>query len=253
MQTNFDTALKYVLIDEGGNDDDPNDHGGRTSRGITQKNYDAWCSLNNKVPGDVWEASDADISSVYRDQYWLPYCDKLPAGLDYLFFDISVNAGRTQAVRQFQKALGVNVDGMFGQVTLAAITNADPADLIQKVSDVRREFYRSLKQFSLYGKGWLNRVQHAETNALNMAKVSSSRPATPKATEPETTALSPETSGGVSAAAGGLSSVLESFKESISPYTDITYVKYALIAVAAVSLAYAVYGFWKRSKIQKAQ
>ena len=106
MADNFELSLQYVLADEGGNSDDPHDHGGRTSRGITQREYDAWNKLNGKRGGDVWNATDADIRSIYQSQYWEPYCAALPSGLDYLFFDISVNAGRTQAVRQFQKALG---------------------------------------------------------------------------------------------------------------------------------------------------
>ena len=176
---NFDVSLKYVLVDEGGNDDDPRDHGGRTSRGITQREYDAWCHLNGKVAGDVWKASQTEIGSIYRSQYWEPYCNSLPNGLDYCFFDISVNCGRSQAVKTFQKALGVPADGMMGQITLAAINKADRIDLIHKVSDERRYFYRHLGQFAIYGKGWLSRVDHCEKQALAISGGDQYHPATP--------------------------------------------------------------------------
>lgn len=258
MQQDFSQALRYVLIDEGGNDDDPNDHGGRTSRGITQREYNAWCSLNGKPQGDVWQATQTDIESIYRSQYWNPYCDQLPAGVDYVFFDISVNAGRSRATRQFQQALGVNVDGMLGQVTLSAIQSADPVDLIHKVSDVRRNWYRSLKQFNIYGRGWLSRVNHCETGAIaiHAGDTTFVKPAAedhPKATEPSTTTISPETSGGAVVASGGLLQTLNEFKDSISQFVDIDYVKYTLMAIAVIGLIYSVYGFYKRSKVQAVQ
>ena len=262
MKSNFNVALKYVLIDEGGNSDDPHDHGGRTSRGITQREYDSWCSLHGKPRSDVWGASDETIKRIYQEQYWNPYCDNLPSGLDYLFFDISVNAGRTQAVRQFQKALGVNVDGMFGQVTSAAIQNQgtpDASERIKRISDVRRAFYRHLKQFPRYGRGWLSRVDHAEKGALALnSNKTFNKPSvpsiSPKANENDLsrTTVSPETSGTTGMVSGGLLEILNNFKDSISSFTDIQYVKYALIAVAVASFAYAAYGFWHRSKVQKA-
>ena len=256
---NFDLSLKYVLVDEGGNDDDPNDHGGRTSRGITQREYDAWCQLNGKTSGDVWNATQEEISTIYNTQYWAPYCNSFPSGVDYVFFDIAVNAGRSQAVRSFQKALGVNVDGMMGQVTLAAIQSADPTKLIQDVSEVRRNFYRSLKQFPRYGKGWLNRVNHCQTGALSMVNTTYVKPVdtipTPKADENDTaqTTISPEASGGTAVATGGLISMLDNFKESLSGFAgDIQYIKYVLIGVTVLILGYSVYGFYKRSQVQAA-
>jgi lysozyme family protein len=259
--SSFSTALKYVLIDEGGNDDDPNDHGGRTSRGITQKEYDAWCSLNGVTSGDVWKAPHLQIQTIYKTQYWAPFCDQLPAGLDYVFFDTSVNAGRSRAIKSFQQALGVTPDGMLGQVTMAAIQASEPTDLINKVSDVRRSFYQHLAQFPRYGKGWLSRVDHCQKGALALAhntQYNKTEPAStesPKANDKDvaTTTVSPETSGGTAVASGGLMSILDSFKDSLSNYADtFQYIKYILIGVAVVGLGYSVYGFYSRSKTQAA-
>lgn len=258
---NFDQALRYVLIDEGGNDDDPNDHGGRTSRGITQREYDSWRTLNGKTgSADVWKASSNDIKAIYRTQYWNPYCDSLPAGVDYVFFDTAVNAGRQQAVRSFQKALGVAADGMMGQITLSAINTSDPSTLISQVSEVRRDFYRNLRQFPRYGKGWLRRVDHCEHGALALLSETdyhkpTSVPTVPKADENDTskTTVSPETSTTTAAGVGGLIGLLNSFKEALQPYaSEIKYVTYALLAIAAVSFAYGLYGFMHRSKVQAA-
>lgn len=43
MLGNFDKAVSFTYLDEVGNDDDPADPGGRTSDGIEQREWDAWC------------------------------------------------------------------------------------------------------------------------------------------------------------------------------------------------------------------
>lgn len=253
---NFDTSVKLVLIDEGGNVDDPNDHGGRTSRGITQRTYDAWRRNKDKPTEDIWNATDEEIKSIYQDQYWKPYCDVLPTGLDYLFFDISVNAGRGQAIRQFQKALGVKVDGMFGQVTLSEARSQDTLQLIKRISDVRRAFYRALKQFPRYGKGWLNRVNHSEKAAIGMA--SNTAFTKPPVTEPSPKTnnvpakptLSPSTTVVTS---GGLIAILTQFKDELSNLSSyIPNLNYIVLGIVAIGTAYAVYSWWKNNKIAKA-
>ena len=168
MITNFLTAYIAVRADEGGNDDDPHDHGGRTSRGITQREYDAWCHLTGRPGGDVWEASEEDIQAIYHGQYWQPWCDNLPLGPDYVFFDMCVNEGQLQAAKNLQRALKVKVDGHVGVITLSAAQKADPAKLVGRMCALNRTFYKGLKQFHRYGRGWLNRVDHVERTALKM-------------------------------------------------------------------------------------
>lgn len=261
MADNFDTALRLVLIDEGGNSDDPNDHGGRTSRGITQREYDHWCGSNNKPGGDVWSATDDDISAIYRAQYWEPYCSDMPTGIDYLFFDISVNAGRSQAVRQFQRALGVNVDGMYGIITKNAIdqqSSEDTEGLIKRISDARRAFYRALKQYPRYGKGWLNRVDHSEHSALGMAQnVAFTKKAAPapkaNSQQPADPTISPGTTGTIGTSSGGFAAILNSFHDALAPYADtIKYITYALLGIAVVSFGYSIYGMYVQNKNSQA-
>lgn len=167
---NFDASLAAVLQSEGGNDDDPDDHGGRTSRGITQREYDAWRQEQSLPLQDVWTASDADIQSIYHDEYWNPWCDLLPVGIDYLYFDMAVNAGPHRATVMLQRALGVADDGRIGPITRAAIAGADPKQLISDYSDAKRNFYQSLHQ-PKFLKGWLNRTDSVEKTALEMLDV----------------------------------------------------------------------------------
>ena len=169
MDNNFDKCLAFVLKEEGGNDDDPNDHGGRTSRGITQREWDKYLIVHPGLPSDVWKAPDADIRTIYYDQYWMSHCAVLPSGLDLVYFDFAVNAGPGQAIRTLQRALGIPADGQWGPQTEAAVKSiTDVASIINEFSDARERFYQGLAQFSRYGKGWTSRNEACRKEALSM-------------------------------------------------------------------------------------
>jgi lysozyme family protein len=165
--SNFAACLKLVLQSEGGNDDDPDDHGGRTSRGITQREYDAWRREEGQPTIDVWTAPQADIDAIYHDEYWEPLCDSLPTGVDYIVFNNNVLDGPVRSTILLQQALGVAADGRVGPITREAIRNANGLALIDKLSAVSRAFYLSLHQ-PKFTKGWLNRVASVNQNALAM-------------------------------------------------------------------------------------
>lgn len=165
--SNFQASLNLVLQSEGGNDDDPSDHGGRTSRGITQREYAAWRKEKGKPKLDVWRAPQSDIVTIYHDEYWQPLCDTLPVGIDYIVFNNNVLDGPVRSTILLQRALGVTHDGRVGPITRAAIASADPKALIAKLSDESENFYRSLHQ-PKFLKGWLNRVASVQSNASKM-------------------------------------------------------------------------------------
>jgi lysozyme family protein len=171
VASTFPHALRLVLVDEGGLDDDPHDHGGRTAHGIIQREYDGYRARHSLPPQDVWHITPAEYTEIYHNRYWAPWCDRLPPGLDYEFFDACVNTGPAQATRCLQSVLGVRVDGHMGDVTLGKIAQSDPEKLIHDFCEARRNFYRHLKQFPRYGRGWLARVDHVERAARAMTVV----------------------------------------------------------------------------------
>lgn len=169
VASNWKPSLRAVLASEGGNDDDPQDHGGRTSRGITQREYDAWRRERQQPLGDVWHAPQSDIEAIYHDEYWEPFCDLAPIGVDYCLFNTRVLAGPDRAARLLQQALGVTADGRIGPVTREAMQQAAPEAFINRFAGVSANFYRGLHQ-PRFTKGWLNRVEFVRQTALKMAK-----------------------------------------------------------------------------------
>jgi len=263
----FERSLSLVLIHEGGNDDDPHDHGGRTSRGITQKEYDAFRIGKSLTTQDVWTASDAEVKEIYHDQYWEPYCDKLPAGLDYEFFDFCVNAGRTQAVRTLQRSLkNVPVDGMYGLRTQQAVDGVnDLHGLIQNYAEMRRSFYRANAQFSRYGKGWLRRTDEVEQVAEGMVlnqpfaqPTVSDDGATAKANatniaKPIMSAQTGATGTAISGVISGASDQLQQISTAVSPLADtFMWVKYICIGISVICAGLAIYAVIHNNRIAEA-
>lgn len=261
---NFPACLALILKEEGGNDDDPRDHGGRTSRGITQSEWDTYLKSHAGLPADVWQAPQSDVEAIYHAQYWAPYCDRLPVGIDLEFFNTAINSGRQQAVKELQRALGVTVDGMMGMQTFAAVDSIpDRAKFIHILAEQRRKFYRALKQFSIYGKGWMARTDRIERAALQMVPpatvavqpdvmLSAKAPPTDSATPP----VDPQKGMAVTAGSGLGATLVPQLQDAagqLSPFADtIIWIKYILVGVAVVGFGFTVYGLWHNSKIKEA-
>jgi lysozyme family protein len=211
---NWPEALRWVRADEGGNDDDPSDNGGRTSRGITQREYTACCHLYHWTPGDVWKAPDTQIDTVYKLEYWDPYCDLLPSGTDYLFFDFNVNAGLRQATLLLQRCLGVKDDGKIGPITKSAALKMDPTVLIGKYTAAKKHFYTELALNNPHDrkflKGWISRADHVAIRAKSLIHDITEEQPTCLPKIPPTSAISPLASQGAPSATSSPPSVAPS-------------------------------------------
>lgn len=159
----FIHSLPFVLRWEGGYVNDPDDPGGATNKGITQRVYDEWRQRQGQQPQDVRRIDDAEVHTIYEADYWLPpRCDLLQRQLDLVQFDTAVNMGVGRAVRLLQDALGCDVDGDFGPRTRTAADGCDPGTTIMACCDRRESYYRMLAErrprMKKFLKGWLNRL-----------------------------------------------------------------------------------------------
>jgi lysozyme family protein len=170
MNSNFDNALGFVLQDEGGFVNDPADPGGMINLGVTQRVWQAFVGHPVSEP-EMRALTPADVTPLYKQNYWdRVQGDSLPAGVDYAVMDFAVNSGTSRAAKFLQQACGVNADGAIGPATLAAVNNADPAGLINKVCDERLTFLQSLPTFARFGNGWTARVGRVRNRALQMVQ-----------------------------------------------------------------------------------
>jgi lysozyme family protein len=175
MKDNFESSLILVLKSEGGFTTDTHDNGnklpdgraGSTNLGVTQANWEAF--VGHPVTWDNMKALTAEtVAPFYKRKYWdVAHCDELPQGLDYLVFDFAVNAGVGRSIKTLQTAIGVTADGALGQLSLSAINNLEPKLLIERFTDAKEKFYKSLNN-PTYEKGWLARVATVEKSALSM-------------------------------------------------------------------------------------
>lgn len=272
MKENFEACLKIILKEEGGNDDDPRDPGGRTSRGITQREWNVYRQAHPNRPQDVWAASNEDVAIIYHDQYWAPYCDEMPVGIDLVFFNTCVNSGRQQAVKELQRAVGVPADGMMGMMTFDALNaRHDLPTLIHNMCDQRRKFYAALKTFPTFGKGWLARTARVESTAVAMSVhaapvivIASEHPeidtkpkqpeitVSPKAptSQADKPTIPPETSGTATAGLGSLMAIINTIKDQLGAFSDaVPSLQYVLLALTIIGIGYTVYSTIKRNKI----
>jgi len=167
----FKECLGLVLKSEGGwtgSQGLKGDAGGETNLGVTKAVWEEWVGH----PVTTLKNLTKDlVAPLYEQRYWKPcYAEVLPRGLDYLVFSMGVNAGAGRSVKLLQQSIGCVPDGVIGPSTRSLICANNPATLISKFSETRREYYRSLKAFPIFGHGWLTRVDREESEALNMVK-----------------------------------------------------------------------------------
>lgn len=115
-----------------------------TRLGITSKNNPT------AVNDGFFEMSAPDAleyaKSYYKHCYWFPIRgDEIDSDtVAAPFFSFAVNDGTSRAIKELQRAAGVQDDGIIGAGTLAAVNRADPDQLAQALMDQQANFYRAL-------------------------------------------------------------------------------------------------------------
>lgn len=106
--SNFDQALAFVLQNEGGLTNDPNDAGGLTNLGLTKQDIADYQGIPiNQVPDSaITGLTPALAAPIYRKNYWDPLnLDAEPdANLATVIFDIGVNRGVRAVTRDIRNA-----------------------------------------------------------------------------------------------------------------------------------------------------
>jgi lysozyme family protein len=153
----FERAVEFILAKEGGHVNDPQDPGGATAYGISQRAY-----------------PDLDIASLTRDQaisiYHTHVWDRLkiemmPDRLRLPFFDCAINQGPGFATLTLQRIAKVTPDGIIGYVTLAALVTRDIEQIRREYILKRMEAYKVARNWPHFGAGWATRLLEVALHA----------------------------------------------------------------------------------------
>lgn len=174
MQDNFEKCLELILHHEGGFVDHPEDPGGATNKGITLTTYSGYLGRKATVD-ELKDIPDEHVKGIYKNNYWdRVKGDNLPAGLDLCIFDWAVNSGFKRPARILQNIVGVAEDGYIGDKTLEAcqsfLQDSYTASMIEKITEKRETFYKGLKHFDTFGKGWLRRNEETKGESIMLAQ-----------------------------------------------------------------------------------
>ena len=146
----FETAIAFVLSEEGGYSNDPNDPGGETNFGISKRAH----------PNvDIKNLTQDEAESIYKYLYWdACRCESLPPKLAIIVFDSAVNQGVGTAIKMLQASIGTIQDGIVGPATIERANATDENTIITKFITERVLHYTLSSSFLLYGRGWISRT-----------------------------------------------------------------------------------------------
>jgi lysozyme family protein len=166
MISNWAKSFGLLIKSEGGYVNNPADPGGRTNLGVTQAVWENWIG-HASGEKEMKSLTPEIVEPLYKKKYWdACRCDNLPSGIDYLVFDAAVLSGVGFSAKTLQKVAGATIDGAIGPKTIAAVVTTK--DLIEKFSDEKATFYKSLPTFSQFGNGWLDRIARVKRDAYLM-------------------------------------------------------------------------------------
>lgn len=175
----------FILSYEGGFSNHPADRGGATNKGVTiatwrQVGYDKDGDGDIDV-ADLKLITEADaINRVMKPHYW----DRWKADLikSQSVANIVVDwvwASGKHGITEVQQLLGVKVDGIVGDKTLAALNAEPPRQLFDRIKNARVAFIQRIvarnPSQAVFKNGWLRRL-----NAIGYGSLTDNRGQTTK-------------------------------------------------------------------------
>lgn len=169
----MDEIISDILRKEGGYVNHPEDKGGPTNFGITQKTLSDYLGKPVSVE-DVKNLTKKVAKEIYLSNYFYsPRIDQLPEQCHHLVLDMSVNHGSKNAIKIVQRVItladvvdDITVDGVAGPQTFEAAKLTHEAMgnyFINAIVDERVNFYNAIVEHnpsqSVFLKGWINRAE----------------------------------------------------------------------------------------------
>jgi type VI secretion system secreted protein VgrG len=151
----FEPAVTITLANEGSAlVDDPNDAGGLSRYGISQRSYPAV---------NIRELTEEQAKLLYKKDFW-KYDDVIDQPLANKIFDASVNMGnRAILILQGLVFQALKPDAVWGPETLDCVNRADAGTLLAQYRSALAQHYRNIvannPEDEKFLEGWLRRAE----------------------------------------------------------------------------------------------
>lgn len=166
--SNFDEAIRIVLLNEGGLVDIPGDPGEITNFGISLRFYR---TMNHAaIADDIKHLTMEAAKNIYQTQFWnaAPFGAIESQRIATSVFDMAVNSGPHTAIRLLQEAVNslgggsLVIDNVLGAKTLSAVNSSSIPALLSAYRLLRESYYKELvlhnPSFKKFLNGWLTRA-----------------------------------------------------------------------------------------------
>jgi len=177
--SNVNKAIDWVLEQEDSNlsgkiTNNHADSGGRTRFGVAEKYHP---DLTKTGFYDSMSNQDAlaIADHIYDNQYAKPlYLEQInDQNIANALLSFAINQGLEQAVRIFQRAIGVDDDGQMGPKTLMAANNYSPTVLLNSLYAMESAYYNRIVALNpsqhVFLAGWINRAKRNCFPAMSVA------------------------------------------------------------------------------------
>ncbi|MCR5362433.1 MAG: peptidoglycan-binding protein [Bacteroidales bacterium] len=176
---NIEILAPFILSFEGGFVNDPRDSGGATNKGVTLR---TWREVGYDKDGDhdidvadlkLITAADV-VDKVLRPFYWnVCKADAIASqSVANMLVDWAYNSGAKTAIRQMQRLLGCEPDGIVGRATLAALDRRNPVTVFEGLRAARRTYIDNVvaahPEKEAFRKGWMRRIDSIEWCTLRL-------------------------------------------------------------------------------------
>lgn len=154
---------------EGGYVCDPDDLGGATNMGVTIETYRRYYRGKEGMErkkislAALKKLDDTTWTDIVKTLYWDKFRgdDIQSQSVANMCVDWLWSSG-TVAIKRVQEIVGVKVDGIVGDKTIAAINNRSPLPLFGAIKEARKEYIEEIcvkrPKNEKFRKGWMNRI-----------------------------------------------------------------------------------------------
>jgi lysozyme family protein len=156
----FSIAVDYVLANEGGFSNNPNDRGGMTKFGISKASY---------PHVDIQNLTKDDAVKIYKKDMWDRFKLERIKDQDVAnkVFDMIVLMGKARATLLFESTLiklgfAIPKDGILDDEMVHIINNYNSGTLLSKYREELKKFIDRIVETNpsqkVFYKGWMNRI-----------------------------------------------------------------------------------------------